>query len=286
MSGAVTDDAIKSLGDSGQDAGPLSLHQLQDAFQRAVMVGDDAILRLIPPNSRTSAATLLGVYRHAYSARLVDVAAADYPRTSAYLGADAFSELARAYLQANPSHTPNARWFASRLPEFARANAPYAAHAEIAELAALERAMNDAFDCRDDTLLTLDALRQIDPGAWGGLTFTPHACVRRLDLATNAYDIWGALREEMAPPQPQALAEPCRVIVWRQETTSRIRPLEPEEAMLWDEAAKGATFAALCELSAVFAGPDEAALRTAQALQGWLASGMISRAEQAASVRV
>jgi hypothetical protein len=192
------------------------------------------------------------------------------------MGADAFVEMARAYLRANPSRTPNARYFASGLPEFAAEAMPYASHAEIAELAALERAMNDAFDAPDDAIVTLDDLRRIDPGVWGELTFVTHGSVRRLGLLTNAFDIWSALRDDATPPQPKALSAPCRVVVWRQDTTSRIRALEPEEAMLWDEAARGATFAALCELSAVFAGPEEAALRVAQALQGWLTTGMLS----------
>ena len=68
------------------DRGPApTLQEVQDSFQRCVIDGDDAILALIPDNSRTDHKVLLGVYRHAYAGRLVDVAAHDYPVLKAYL---------------------------------------------------------------------------------------------------------------------------------------------------------------------------------------------------------
>ena len=49
-----------------------------------------------------------------------------------------------------------------------------------------------------------------------------------------------------------------------------------EEAMMWDEAAKGVRFGVLCEMVATFAGEDDAELRAASYLKGWVDTGMLA----------
>ena len=47
--------------------------------------------------------------------------------------------------------------------------------------------------------------------------------------------------------------------------------------MMWNEAAKGVSFSVLCEMVATFAGEDEAELRAASYLKGWVDMGMLAR---------
>lgn len=145
------------------------------------------------------------------------------------------------------------------------------------ELARLERALADAFDAADVPVATLDGLRAIPPEDWAGLVFTPHSSVTRLDFTTNALAIWTAIRDATDVPSPREFDPPQRLVIWREDTTSKVREISAEEAMLWDEASKGATFGVLCELAAVFDAPDSAALRAAQALRGWLDGGLLAR---------
>ncbi|MGQ0674357.1 MAG: HvfC/BufC family peptide modification chaperone [Hyphomicrobium sp.] len=258
---------------------PPSLKEVQDAFQRAVVDGDDAVMALIPPNSRTGVDVLIGVYRHAYRGRLVEILANDYELLTAYLGPDAFREAALGYIETHPSRTPNARWFSHALPEFLATAPETSGRIELAELAALERALADAFDASDDPVATLDALRTVPPERWGELVFAPHSAARRLDHTTNSFDLWRLLKDGEAPPDIARHDDPERLLVWREGATSRVRVLGAEEAMLWDEAAKGVPFAALCELSAIYDDPATAALRAAQVLQGWLTTGALAKAE-------
>ena len=44
---------------------------------------------------------------------------------------------------------------------------------------------------------------------------------------------------------------------------------------MWNEAAKGVKFGALCEMVATFAGQDEADLRAAAYLRGWVDMGVL-----------
>ena len=53
------------------------------------------------------------------------------------------------------------RWFSQGLPEFLRATAPYRDYPVLADLAALEKALNDAFDGADGAVLDADRRRRL-----------------------------------------------------------------------------------------------------------------------------
>lgn len=251
-----------------------TLSELQAAFQRAILDGDDAVLARIRDNSRTDRGVLFGVYRHAYASRLVEVLRNDHPLVAAYLGDAAFDAIARAYVRARPSRSQNARWFSQGFPEFLQHGE--AACPEVAELATLERMVNDAFDAADAPTLSLTELGQIPPDSWEALTFVPHTSVSCAELTTNAYASWVALKDGTAAPLAAKLQEAEIVIAWRRDLTPALRRMPAEEAMMWSEAAKGVRFGGLCELVAIFAGSDEASLRAAQYLQGWITAGLLS----------
>lgn len=265
-----------------QPVGPVAgrrtptLAELQAQFQAAILKGDEAILGLIPNNAATTREVLLGVYRHAYWARLVEVIGNDHGLLRDYLGHDAFAAMARAYIAAHPSHHANVRWFSKRLPAFLAHAEPYASHPELGELAEIEWALNSAFDAAEATTLTLADLQSVPAESWGDLRFEPHPAARRLSLASNAFDIWQALKAGQSPPAARQTGDTTYILVWRQDTRPLVRVMATEEAMIWAEAAAGARFADLCELVAVFDNAEEAALRAARYLQGWLASGVLT----------
>ncbi|MBS0249444.1 MAG: putative DNA-binding domain-containing protein [Proteobacteria bacterium] len=250
-----------------------TLSEMQAAFQRAVMQSDDAVLNELLDNSRTDRTVLFGVYRHAYVARLVEVLRNDHPLLYAYLGDEAFNEIAKAYVAACPSRNQNARWFSHRLPDFLSETRTDAA--QLGELAALERALNDAFDAPDTEPLALSDLAAVPPERWSDLVFCPHPSARRLALMSNAHGLWLALKNNETPPAVETRARPESIIVWRHQTTPKVRRMPDEEAMMWAEAMNGVPFGGLCELVAIFDDPESAPLRAAQHLQGWILSGLL-----------
>jgi Putative DNA-binding domain len=253
-----------------------SLKELQDTFQRGILAGDDTILTEVNDSAKEQRKVLFGVYRNAYIARLAEILHDDYEQLHAYLGDQAFAKLVKAYIAANPSDQRSARWFGRHLPAFVRDSETYAKHREVAELAELEKALADAFDGPDAEPLDIADLAALTPEAWPNLVFEPHPAAIRLTFKTNAADIWSTLKSETAPPKPEHLLEPQAILVWRQEFMARFRPLSPEEAMMWDEAAKGVRFGVLCEMVATFAGENDAELRAATYLKGWIDTGTLS----------
>jgi hypothetical protein len=253
-----------------------NLRELQESFQRGILAGDDSILAEVNDSAKEQRKVLFGVYRNAYVARLAEILTDDYAQLHAYLGDRAFAKLVKTYIDANPSDQRSARWFGRHLPDFVRASANDAKHAELAEIADLDKALADAFDGPDAAPLTIETLAALPPEAWPHLTFEPHPTAIRLSFSTNAAEIWAALKQETAPPKPVKLPERQAVVVWRQDFMARFKSLTAEEAMMWNEATKGVSFGVLCEMVAAFAGEDEAELRAATYLKGWVDMGMLA----------
>jgi hypothetical protein len=248
----------------------------QADFQRGILTGDDTVLAEILDSPREKRETLYGVYRYAYGSRLVEAMRNDHELLHAYLGDEMFDEMGHAYVKARPSEHPNLRWFSQGLPEFLKTAEPYCNHPVIADLAALEKGLNDAFDAAEGEVLELAAMAAFAPEQWNDLTFKPHPSAARLDLSTNASAVWLALKNDETPPDAVTLEEPSRILIWRQDTTPMYRELPPEEAMMWDEAASGIPFGVLCEMLATYDDPDGAAARGAGYLHGWITSGTLT----------
>jgi hypothetical protein len=253
-----------------------SLKELQDTFQRGILAGDDTILTEVNDSAKERRKVLFGVYRNAYVARLAEILGDDYELVHAYLGDAGFATLVKNYIAAHPSDQPSARWFGRHFPAFISKCETYAKHPEIAEIAALEKTLADAFDGPDAELLSLGALATLAPEDWPRLVFQPHPTAIRLTFRTNAADIWSELKEGGTPPKAMHLPEPQAIVAWRQDFTARFRPLSAEEAMMWDEAVNGVRFGVLCEMVATFGGENEAELRAATYLRGWVDMGMLA----------
>lgn len=254
--------------------------RLQDEFQRGIVSGDDTVLDDILDSPKEKRDILFGVYRYAYVSRLVEALRNDHEHLHGYLGDEMFDTMGAAYVAAKPSHHPNMRWFSQALPEFLRTTEPYSDHPAIGDLAAFEKALNDAFDAADAPVIAIEDVAAFPPDVWNDLKFTPHPSVRRLDLVSNAVDIWSALKNEETPPDVEISDDPNRVLVWRQDTTPMFRVLTTEEAMMWDEACGGIPFGVLCAMLATYDDPDSAAARGAGYLHGWVTSGLLTEVSQ------
>ncbi|MGA2291004.1 putative DNA-binding domain-containing protein [Bradyrhizobium sp.] len=254
------------------------LARQQSDFQRAILTGDDAVLTEILDSPREKREVLFGVYRYAYGSRLVEAMRNDHKLLHLYLGDDMFDAMGHAYVAAHPSQHPNLRWFSHALPDFLKSTAPYQDHPVLSDLAALEKVLNDAFDAEDAPVLALSDMAGFVPEVWSELRFRPHPSAFRLDVSTNASALWLALKSEQTPPDAVALAEPCRLLAWRQDVTPMFRELTGEEAMLWAEATDGIPFGVLCAMLATYDDPDAAAARAAFYLHGWIAAGLLTDA--------
>ena len=142
----------------------------------------------------------------------------------------------------------------------------------------LERALNDAFDGVDAPVLSMTELAAIPPESWAQLSFVCHPTAACLDVHANVGAIWTALKAGKEPPPCTLSKDAARILVWRHDSTSMFRELTAEEAMMWEETAKGTRFGDLCEMLATYDDPPGAPARAAGYLKGWLDAGLLSEA--------
>ena len=252
-----------------------NLAELQRRMQDAVLRNSMAD-ELIASPPRGSRDERLSVYRNAYSLRLTEFLAHDYEKLRTYLGAVRFKEMALHYIAAHPSDQPNARWFSRHLPEFLASFMHYRRQPELSELARLESALSDAFDGPDEAFCTMADLGAVDPELFGRISFNIASTVHRFAFSTNASSLWSSLKCDEVPPQPESIADPQEIMVWRQGSGARFRILGGEEAMAIDSAREGVSFGVICEMIAAFEDPDTAAMRAAGYLRGWIEAQIIS----------
>ncbi|HYA39168.1 MAG TPA: DNA-binding domain-containing protein [Candidatus Methylomirabilis sp.] len=261
------------------------LQSLQSDFQSFLLRREEGLLSRVAGTARVDAQTRVAIYYDAYRQRLLEALDANYPVLHAWIGDDEFEQLGLAYLDAHPSQHFSIRYFGHRLPEFLGAEAhrdrPY-----LAEMAALEWALSEAFDAADDEIMRIEDIAGIPPDAWPGMRLRFHASVRRLNLSWNVPAIWKAINQNIEAekngaeattevPAPAAEEYPRAWLIWRQELKTYFRSLPVDEAWAIDTAVAGGSFAEICEGLTEWIDAQNVAVHAAGLLKQWITNGLI-----------
>lgn len=151
----------------------------------------------------------------------------NYVSLHLYLGDVAFRSLSKAFFAGKTPSQKTVRWYCNMLPEFLATYKPFARCPEIQELAALELALNRAFDAPD--ILSLTSNTFLDSTT--ALPLKLHPSVQSLRFLQNTTSIWSALKCGEQPPKPHKLDQTQSVIAWRQDQSARFRILGEDEAL-------------------------------------------------------
>jgi len=230
---------------------------------------------LIVSDARANAYERMAVYAHMYRARIAEALESQFPRLAKLLGADAFSDLARAYINDVPSQHPSLRYIGERLPSWlakARPDSP-----EVAALAALEWARADVFDLADDEVLTLDDVRDWPQDRFGELPLQLVTAHRLVTVRSGAARLWDSIGGDVADPANDASTAGATegLLVWRDGTIVYHRPVVEAERAALELASRGTSFGVVCE-SLLATHGEEAAVGQAYAwMSTWLADGLL-----------
>ena len=257
------------------------LAALQRAFQRHVYRPARAMERDVLATPRASAARRLSIYANAYGSRLVEALGSDYPALQALLGENGFDCLMREFIAAHPSRFPNLRWYGGELARFLARSPRWRKRPLLAELAEFEWALGLAFDAADVPLLDAQEIARVPAQDWPELRFRLHPSAQRLELRSNAPQVWQSLigRKKRRKPRAGMRRRPAVCLVWRKDHTPFYRELTGDEAWALRALELGRNFGALCAGLRRFAGDAGAAQRGAQLLRNWLSEGLVCRLE-------
>ncbi|PWB93077.1 HvfC/BufC family peptide modification chaperone [Methylosinus sporium] len=258
----------------------MTLREIQERFQTSVLAGlasgQAAILDSLRDSPRTDRATLFAVYVDAYRLRLAEFVSTDFAVLRDYMGDEAFGSLVEQYIATGPSHHRNARWYASRLPEFMRESAQWRSDRAACDLALFEKGLADAFDSVDAPALAIDALAAAEPDDWPRLVFEFHPSVAVLDLAKGVARLYSALSDggeaERADPDDDET-----ILLWRRDDEPVYREIAADERLALIEARAAKSFGDICTLLE-FQNNDETLLqRAAGFLAQWFADGIVTK---------
>lgn len=206
----------------------------------------------------------LAVYQNNYRAQLVGCLEASYPRTRAWIGAEAFLSATVTHIDATPPHAWTLDAYADGFADTLAGLFPD--HPEVHELAWIEHALAVSFVAADATPLTPHVLATID---WehAVLRLSPTLAMR--SVITNAERIWHTQCEVAMLPTPAAL------VVWRQDHVSCLRQVSTLEHDALRRLQRDGSFPALCDMLVSRLGEADGISRAGAWLANWFGSGLI-----------
>ena len=244
----------------------MRLAEMQSGFG-AWLRGDEAVagrLAVVDPRGLT-------IYQNNYRTQLMTCLEESFPHTLAWLGEAGFRASAARHIDAVPPHDWTLDAYALGFP--AGLHGQFPDDPEIAELAALELALGEAFVAGDAAALAPEALGEVD---WDHARLRLVPSARLLDIASNAAAIWSALANGEDPPAAMPLADPALVVVWRQGFTCCFREAAPAERDWLPRLAKDAPgFGDICARLAVDMGEGEAIACAGGLLARWVQDGLL-----------
>ncbi|HEY0179377.1 MAG TPA: DNA-binding domain-containing protein [Dokdonella sp.] len=259
-----------------------TLAELQRALQARVLrrsAAGDAAVAAVTATAAVDAERRLGVYEHAYRARLLEVLGNDYPGLRALAGADRFERLGLGYVEATRSTHANVRWYGGGLADYARAAWPE--QPAFAAMAELEWAIGLAFDAPPAPVVDAAAVAAVAPDHWPHLRVRLQPSLHRLALGWNVGELRRAVdRDEPLPAL--AATQPVRPwAVWRTDLVVRHRRLDDDEAAALAAFADGAAFAEVCAALCAWHAENAVAARAATLFRAWIADGWIAAVDAA-----
>ncbi len=262
----------------------VGLARTQRLFWQLVYAPEGAAsgLAALADDERSDAATMvrdrgeltglerLDIYANMYFFRLLEALRLDYPAVAAVLGTEGFHDCITDYLLAYPPTHFSLRHAGASLPEFLRQWSGPEGISHLAELAAFEKALVDAFDAREAAPLTVEALAGVAPEDWPELRFTLTPSLRLLPCEAPVDSLWATATQQASATEEVGA---CFLRVWRRELRVMHRRIDASEYAALRAIRNGATFGEVC--AAADEDVDAASLRAAGWLRQWMADHLL-----------
>jgi uncharacterized protein (UPF0276 family) len=219
----------------------------------------------------------LGIYHHAYRARLAEVLADSFAKTALYMGTDTFAEQAQIFAVQFPPRTRSLGRYGEGFPTFLAHSFPN--NPELHELAQLDWDLRTRFDSADAPALDAAAVQAADPAQehnWLTWTQPLHPSLLLRNVTSNVVQIWRAIDDDTDVPEVQLLHAPKTLAIWRKGQQPHFQTLDADEAAFIRHLQAGSSIeSAANTLAGTARLPDPG--RLAGWLQAWLRDGLLGQ---------
>jgi len=176
----------------------LSLRELQLRFVAALYESNDAIVSEHIEDGETSIGARLGVYRNNLREGFIKTLALEYPVVEKLVGADFFRQTARDFQLQHPSRCGDLTHVGAPFADFLRARFAAGDFAWLADIAALEWALQCVTIAPGCELVTSASLELIPPHRYQDLIFEPAPTTRLVESRYPILRIWQSNQADSA----------------------------------------------------------------------------------------
>ena len=230
---------------------------------------------LVKERAGVDAARRLGIYHHAYRARLNEVLTDTFAKTYLFMGSDLFDEEAVAFAVANPPTARSLNRYGHNFPDYLAAR--YPDNPELFELARLDWDLRHCFDGPDAPAFSASDAQADTVGQWLARPAPLHHSLRLRPIQTNVVQVWRAIDADTDVPPIEPLEKPASLVVWRKELQPHFQTVDATQALFLQRLMEGASITTSCEqLAATLVLEDPQQL--AQWFQSWLEEGWLAAA--------
>jgi hypothetical protein len=213
----------------------------------------------------------LAVYRNNYRASLAACLEDSFAKTRDWIGGEAFATVVARHVDRVPPSSWTLDVYPRDFPDTLQLL--YPGDPEVAELAWLESALDEAFVAPDAAPVSAETVAATD---WDRAILRLTSTLDLRDITTNAPSLWSAMAADETPPASETLPEAAALLVWRQDHVSRFRTVDQIEAQAIHLARSGRSFAQLCEMLVASRGEEAGIVLAGTLLGRWLGDGLIT----------
>lgn len=203
-----------------------TLLEVQQAMHGSLMTGDDATMTAFLADP--AAADRINIYRNTFLVVLTKALQLCYPVVQRLVGPEFFEGAARQFITRHPPREAYLDRYGADFPAFLRQFPPAASLPYLADVAALEWAVNAALHSVDVRPLDLQELAALPLDEQGRLRLAGHPSIRLLRLDYPADAIWRAVLgdDDQALGAIDLDAGPVHLLIERRESGVQVNSLE------------------------------------------------------------
>lgn len=231
---------------------------------------------LICGGSDVDPATRLGIYHHAYRARLTEALADTFSKTYLFMGSDTFDQDAASYAVSHPPSMRSLNRYGATFPAFLLEK--YPGNPELHELAQLDWDLRTRFDCVDIEPLDAQTVQQDVDAHWLAASNPLHPSLLLRESYTNVIQIWRAIDADLEVPPALQHDQAATLMVWRKGLQPNFQTVHPQHAAFIQKMLAGHSVNDICaQLGDTDEMPDQAKL--ALWIGHWLEEGLLQKAQ-------
>jgi len=200
-----------------------------------------------------------------YWFRQIDALFESFPRLAKWVGTEAFTKLACAYVAQHPSEHHALERLGRRLPSFVEGHSDETLRG-LRDMVTLEWTETDAFLAPDPHRIATTKDIVVDQFASATVRLVPS--LRRVQVAKGAILAWDDERLESVRDKLGHHAQRMTVVLWRKGYQVQLQALAPDEANAVEAAAAGGSLGEIC---ACFRDDPQPQGRAFRALSDWFA---------------